>query len=81
MVFAEYSITKRFAMNNNSNDRTHSGQQESNRVTEGNLNIPRTEDNRKENKKDQSIEKNMGVAERPRKSFHNDGPGGNYKGY
>jgi hypothetical protein len=68
-------------MDNNTNDRTHSGQQESNRATEGNLNIPRTEENRKEMNKEQQIGKNMGAAERPRKSFHNDGPGGNYKGY
>jgi hypothetical protein len=81
MVFAYNMITKCFAMDNNTNDRTHSGQPESSRGTEGNSNLSRTEENRKENKKDQSIGKNMGAAERPRKSFHNDGPGGNYKGY
>ncbi|SHF00405.1 hypothetical protein [Flavisolibacter ginsengisoli] len=68
-------------MDNNTNDRTHSGQLESSRETQGNSNLSRTEENRKDNKKDESIGKNMKAAERPRKSFHNDGPGGNYKGY
>jgi hypothetical protein len=81
MIFAYNMITKRFAMDNNTNDRTHSGQLESSRETQGNSNLSRTEENRKDNKKDESIGKNMKAAERPRKSFHNDGPGGNYKGY
>jgi len=68
-------------MNNNTNDRTQPGQQGSIRRNEGSANIPRTEENRKEINKDQSTGKNMGAVERPRKSFHNDGPGGNYKGY
>jgi hypothetical protein len=67
-------------MNNNINDTTHSGQQDGNRRNEG-TNTPRKEENRKEQNKDQSLEKNMRASERPRKSFHNDGPGGNYKGY
>ncbi|HJW15801.1 MAG TPA: hypothetical protein VJ499_01695 [Flavisolibacter sp.] len=68
-------------MNNNNNNITHSGQQESNRIKEEGTTTPRTEVSKKENTKDQPSGKNVVAADRPRKSFHNDGPGGNYKGY
>jgi hypothetical protein len=74
-------VTKRFAMNNEQEDRTHSGQQESNRGTKSNNQVTEPEESRNEIKKEHSIGKSMGAADRPRKSFHNDGPGGNYKGY